>query len=111
MTTEEYLKNVTPAQLKEYERIHGIVKKMAPEVEVMVSYGVLTFKYKGTYLLYFGAYKNHMSLYGSMKSVEDKLSDYKISHKGTVQFTEDNPVPEAIVKEIIANRLRLIDKD
>lgn len=109
---DEYLKNVTPTQRAELERIRKIVKKLVPETEEVISYGIPTFKHKGTYLLYFGAFKNHMSIFpGSAltQAVKEKLDGYKIA-KGTIQFTADNPLPESIIKEIVTNRLRSISK-
>ncbi len=112
MTIEEYLKNVTLAQKAEFARIRKIVKRTVPEVEETISYGIPTFKYKGKYLLYFGAFKNHMSLFpGSylIDSMKDKLKGFKVA-KGTIQFTEDKTVPESIIKEIIQKRQAEISK-
>lgn len=105
-TIDDYLKKVTPTQKIELERVRNIIRKNIPDVEEAISYGMPTFKYKGEYVIYFAAYKNHMSLYGSMSSVEAKLGKFKISKKGTLQFTENNPVPESIIKEIIRQRLK-----
>ena len=108
-TIEEYFKNATTSQKAEYERIRKIVKEIVPEAEESISYGIPTFKYKTRPLIYFGAYPNHMSLYGGIDFVREKLGDFKLS-KGTVQFTEDKPVPEAIIKEMVTKRLAQISK-
>lgn len=112
-TVDEYLQKVTPAQRAEFERIRRIVKQLVPEVEEVISYGIPTFKYKGTYVLYFGAFKRHMSIFpGSAltESVKLELGAYKLA-KGTVQFTEANPIPEPILKKIILHRLADIAKN
>lgn len=67
-----------------------------------------TITFKGKYLIYFAAYKNHMSIFGGLNELEDKLGDFKLSHKGTLQFTEDNPVPEEIIREIVLRRVKQI---
>lgn len=111
-TVDEYLENASPAQRAEFERIRKIVKKLVPKAEETISYGIPTFKYKGKYLLYFGAFRNHMSVFPGSElasSLKAKLEGYKIS-KGTVQYTEGNPVPEWAVKEIVTHRLAAISK-
>jgi hypothetical protein len=59
----------------------------------------------------FAAFKDHVSLFGSLGQIEKKLSNYNVSHRGTLQFAEDNPVPESIIKEIVLTKVSNIDKD
>src|SRR5687768_7626930 len=104
-TIDEYLKHVTPPQKTEFERIRKIVKSLVPESEETITYGIPTFKYKGKYLIYFGAFKNHMSIFpGAPLSLKQKLKGYKLL-KGTIQFTEENPLPASIIRELVKNRL------
>lgn len=101
-------KHTTPTQRVELEKIRQTAKKLVPEAEETISYGIPTLKYKGTYLIYFAAFKNHMSVFPGAYMTEQlkkKLDGYKM-HKGTVQFTEDNPLPESIIKEIVTDRLK-----
>jgi uncharacterized protein YdhG (YjbR/CyaY superfamily) len=107
---DEYLTAVAPSQRSELQRIRSIVNKTVPEAEESISYDMPTFKYKGKRLIYFAAFKNHMSIYGSLGSLEDKLGAHKLSHKGTLQFTEKNPLPEQIIQEIVINKKTEIDK-
>jgi uncharacterized protein YdhG (YjbR/CyaY superfamily) len=109
-TIDSYFKTIQPAQKAALERIRKIIKQTVPEAEETISYGMPAFKYRGKRLIYFAAYKKHMSLFGGLGSMEKKLGSFKLSHKGTLQFTEDNPVPEAVIKEIILNRLAEISK-
>ena len=109
-TIDEYLKDVKPSQRAELERIRKIIKQAAPEVEETIKYGMPTFNYRGKRLICFAAYKNHMSLFGNLGSLEKKLRDFKLNHIGTLQFTEENPVPEEIIKEIVEKKLAEISK-
>lgn len=111
-TINDYLKNVTPEQKAEFGRIREIVHSYADNVEETISYGIPTFKYKGKHLLYFGAFKNHMSLFPGAaiaKNIENKLKGYEIS-KGTIHFTAQKPIPEPIINEILQQRLDNISK-
>lgn len=104
-TVNEYLQNATSPQKAEYERIKSIVKKLVPKAEEVISYGIPTFKYKGKYLIYFSVAKSHMSVYPTLGKVKPTKGT-----KGTFRFTEDKPVPEAVIKEIVTTRLAAIDK-
>ncbi len=110
-TVDEYLSNITTSQKAEFERIRKIVREIVPEAEETISYGIPTFKYRGKFLLYFGAFKNHMSLFPGpqTEAIKEKLKDYKVA-KGTIQFTSDKPVPKLIVKELVRNRFDQISK-
>lgn len=105
MTLQEYLSNLPAGQLAEYKRIKKLVKGLVPEAGETISYGIPTFKYKGKYLLYFAGAKNHMSVYPTVGKVEPTPGT-----KGTFQFTEEHPVPESVIKEIVLTRVTEIDK-
>ncbi len=109
---DDYLKNIEPRQKAELERIRSIVKKLVPDAEETFSYGMPTYKYKNRPLIYFAAFKNHMSIFptaGPAEALKDKLAGYKLS-KGTIQFTVEKPLPETIIKELITLRLNVIKK-
>ena len=112
-TLDEYLDKITPSQKVEFERIRKIVKELVPEVEETISYGIPTFKHKGTYLLYFGTFKDHMSLFpgaGIIGELKEEFKRYKVA-KGTLQFTSEKPIAKELVKKIIAIRLKSISKN
>jgi uncharacterized protein YdhG (YjbR/CyaY superfamily) len=53
-----------------------------------------------------------MSLFPTSEPVEmfrDDLKGFKIS-KGTIQFTEDHPIPETVIEELVAHRMKSIDQ-
>lgn len=107
MEIDDYLKNVSPEHKAELERVRKIVKTVVPDAEETISYGIPAFKYNGQPLLYFAAFKNHMSLFptsGPTEALKDKLKDFVVS-KGTIQFTVEKPIPDTLIKEILLNRL------
>lgn len=112
-TIEEYLIGITPSQKAEFKQIRRIVHEVVPEAEEVISYGVPTFKYKSRPLLYFGAYKNHMSIYPAsdmmIEEIGESLNAFRTS-KGTFQFTSDNRIPDAMLKKIVQYRLGSIKK-
>ncbi len=108
---DAYIEKTTSSQQVEFERIQKIVKQIVPESEVLISYGIPTFTYKGKYLLYFGAFKHHMSLFpGSylIDELKDELKNFKVA-KGTIQYNSNNLVPEHVVKQLLKMRKATLD--
>jgi uncharacterized protein YdhG (YjbR/CyaY superfamily) len=107
---DEYLEQLSSAQKEELERVRVIVQQTVPEAEEVISYGMPGFKYNGKYLIGFAAFKNHLSIFptaGPIEVIKDRLGAFKLS-KGTIQFTTDTPIPESLIKELIASRVSSI---
>lgn len=110
---DQYLKaSASRSQIKELDKIRKIAKQLAPSSEETISYGIPTIKYKGKNLIHFAAFKNHMSLFPGSAPIETlakKLTKFKLS-KGTIQFSESNPIPLGLVEQIIKLRITNIDQ-
>lgn len=107
---DEYLEKVEPKQKAELEKIRSFVKEHVPDAEEVISYGMPAFKYRGSYLIGFAAYKDHMSVFPTPEPIEileDELEGFQMS-KGTVQFTLDHPLPLEIVGRLVDERLAII---
>jgi uncharacterized protein YdhG (YjbR/CyaY superfamily) len=107
---DDYLSSISEEQKTVFESIRKTVKKITPEAEEVISYGVPTFKVNKKPLLYFGAFKNHMSLFPAsdgMVKVIPELEKFRVA-KGTLRFSEQQPIPEAMLKKIINYRLNSI---
>ena len=103
-SVDDYVAALTPGQREQFERIRRIVRSIVPDAEGTISYQIPTFKHRGKYLIYFAAFKDHMSVYPTVGAVEATEGT-----KGTFRFTEDEPVPEEVVRAIVARRLELIE--
>ena len=87
--------------------IRAMVKKCAPNVEEVMSYGMPAYKYHGM-LLYVAGYKNHIGLYAmpsAVKAFRDELRTFKTS-KGTVQIPHDQPLPRGLITRIVKFRMK-----
>lgn len=52
-------------------------------------------------MLYIGAAKNHLALYGALPvGFKDRLKDFTVS-KGAIQFTPKRPLSAVLVKDIV----------
>lgn len=100
---DTYLERVTPTQKDSLQHIRELIHKIIPDVEEVIGYGMPTFKYKGKNVIHIAAFKDHMSLFPTSEPIEalkTRLTAYKTS-KGTIQFSESNPIPDDLLRELI----------
>ncbi len=93
------------------QNIRELVHKLVPDVTETTGYGMPCFKYKGKYLLSFGAFKDHLSIFPGAEPVDvfkDELKGFATT-KGTIQFTLEKPIPQALLTKIIQNCQARID--
>jgi uncharacterized protein YdhG (YjbR/CyaY superfamily) len=79
-----------------------------PEAEEVISYSLPTFKLHGP-LVALGSAKKHCALYHMSSNLLEVLArdfqGYDVS-KGTIRFTPDKPLPDALVKKIVKLRIQ-----
>lgn len=103
----DYLKNIPALQRAELERVRRIITQTVPDATEVITYGLPGFKYDGKYLVAFGAYKDHFSIFPASHAIEAEkqaLTEYKIS-KGTVQYTQTKLIPESLIIKLVTHRL------
>ena len=107
-TVDEYLA-AQPETARIYlEQIRKLVQKMAPQAEELISYQIPAFRWKGM-LLWYAGFKNHIGIYPTAATLEafsKKLSGYRVS-KGTLQLPLDQPLPQKLLAELIAYRIKI----
>jgi uncharacterized protein YdhG (YjbR/CyaY superfamily) len=106
-TVDEYLAAVPEPFRAALERVRAIIREAAPGATEQISYGMPSYK-QGRPLISFAAFKHHCSLFGMSGSLYDALGEEVAgwrTSKGTIQFTPDRPLPEALLRKIIAARL------
>lgn len=100
---DDFLKDTPAAQRTVLEHVRSVAKRMIPEAEEAISYGIPVIKHKGKYVIGFAPFKDHMSIFPgalAVETVKDRLTGYKIA-KGTIQFNVEKPIPDTLLKEII----------
>lgn len=105
-SVDEYLKAQPTGFRAALEKLRLQIKAAAPKAEESISYGMPAYKYKGA-LVYFGAFKNHCSFFPGSSSIlanKEGLKGFTIT-KGTIQFTPENPIPAALIKSIVKERV------
>jgi uncharacterized protein YdhG (YjbR/CyaY superfamily) len=105
---DEYLAGVPEPAHSALNKIRATIRSVVPpEATEAISYGMPTFKYKGSLVAY-AAFANHCSLFpmnsSSIETFRNELKDFQTS-KGTIRFTVDKPLPAALVKKLVKARI------
>lgn len=103
---EQYIKGFPDEIQEKLKQLRAIIRGAAPEAEAYIGYGLPGYKAFGKPLVYFAAFKNHIGLYAlpsGHSKFKEKLSKYK-GGKGSVQFPNDEPLPVALIKQMVVFR-------
>jgi uncharacterized protein YdhG (YjbR/CyaY superfamily) len=111
-TVDEYLAAAPRDQRSVLKDLRETIKAAAPKSTESVSYGIVGYKYRAQRLIYFGYWKDHLSLYGfSSRFVDahaDELRQYEMD-KGTLRFTAAKPISRRLVTKMVKDRIAEID--
>jgi uncharacterized protein YdhG (YjbR/CyaY superfamily) len=108
-TVDEYLSNVPEPARSTLKHIRVVIKSVVPkDTTEVISYRIPMFKYNGM-LVGYAAFAKHCSLFptgsGVIEKFAEELKGYKTS-RGTIQFPFDKPLPDALVKKIVKQRVK-----
>jgi uncharacterized protein YdhG (YjbR/CyaY superfamily) len=107
-TIDEYISGFPKDVQEILQKIRMTIRKAAPTAEETISYLMPTFTLEGRYLIYFAAYKKHISLYPvptGDAEFNEELSVHQTG-KGTLQFPLDKPVPLKLITKIVKLRVK-----
>ncbi len=107
-TVDEYLANTPEPARTTLKHIRAVIKSVVPkDTTEVISYRIPMFKYKGM-LVGYAAFAKHCSLFPTGSGVIEKfakdLKSYRTS-RGTIQFPPDKPLPDALLKKIVKQRV------
>ena len=103
-TVASYIAEKPPAARRALNAIRAALRKSVPGGEEVISYRIPALKKDGRIVVFFAAWKEHGALYpvtGKLiAAFKDELAPYELSHKGTVRFPLDKPVPAGLIGRI-----------
>jgi len=102
-----YIQEFPPVTQKQLNKLRAIIRAAAPTAQEVISYKMPAYKLHGM-LVYFAGYKAHVGFYPTPSGIKNflpKLKGYKCS-KAAVQFPIDQPLPQSLIKEIVAFRIK-----
>jgi len=107
-TIDEFLAGVNADQRAALEKLRQTIRDIAPKAEECISYGLASFRLNGRALVAFGATPNHCAFHPmsstTVEAFQDQLRGYATS-KGTIRFPADDPLPAALVKQLVRARM------
>jgi uncharacterized protein YdhG (YjbR/CyaY superfamily) len=110
---DDYIAVAPEAAQRKLHEMRACVSTAAPGAEETLKYGMPAYCYQRI-LVIFGGFKQHIGFYPTgraMKPFAKELAKFKRS-SGAVQFPLDQPLPVALIRKIVAERVRLsIEKD
>ncbi len=111
-TIDEFVARVPQPGRAALEHLRRVIHEAAPEATEAIAYGVPAFKLAGRPFVGFGAGKDHCSFYVQspevMQAHAEELAGFRTA-KGTVHFTPDRPIPDDLVRRLVAARVTEID--
>lgn len=105
---QSYMTSLSPDSRRLLKQVRETIRAAAPDAVEHFSYGIPGFRLDGKPLLWYAAFKDHMSLYPMTAAIKrvhaDELERYEMS-KGTIRFPLSKPPSSALVKRLVKTRI------
>jgi len=105
---DDYLAVLDEPKRTTLTSLRDTIMAIVPDAEQCISYGLPAFRLRGKTIAGFAAFKNHLSYLPHSGSVIPQLAKETAvytSTKGSLHFPVDEPLPEALVKKLLAMRM------
>lgn len=105
---DAYVARFPPEVQQRLRAIQEVVRKAVPDAQEVFAYQMPGFRLGGRPLLYYGAFKQHVSLFGAtghLRQAMPELAKFK-GGKGTIQFPHDERLPLKVVQKVAELRAR-----
>ncbi len=108
-SVDEYIAALPDEKRTAVEELRRTVNAAAPGTTETIAYDMPALRgTDGRFLLSYGAYKNHYSLFPASEVVVaalgDELTPY-LAGRGTIRFPASRPIPMALVRRVVEVRV------
>jgi uncharacterized protein YdhG (YjbR/CyaY superfamily) len=104
-----YMASQPAKQRTALRTVRAAIRATAPKAVEHFSYGIPGFRLEGRPLVWYGAFRQHVSLYPVTAPIRRALADdiegYETS-TGTLRLPLDKPMPVALIRKIVRVRVR-----
>ncbi|MFN8653697.1 MAG: DUF1801 domain-containing protein [Gemmatimonadales bacterium] len=106
---QAYVAGHPPIAKRALGRLRSLIRAAQPEASEFFSYRMPAFRLYDRPLVWYAAFKHHVSLFPMTPSVrrpfEKALATYRTA-KGTVQFPLDQPLPARLIQQLVNARAK-----
>jgi uncharacterized protein YdhG (YjbR/CyaY superfamily) len=106
---DTHLAGLPPDKRAILETLRERILTIIPDAGEVISYGIPAFCVEGTVVIGFKANKNDYSIYPFSGGAADRFPGElrgRIVTSGSIHFTPDNPIPDDLLRRIIAWRIQ-----
>ena len=106
-TVDEYIAAAPEEAQPKLREIRAILKEVAPDAQESLKWGQPVFEAERI-LFAFAAFKSHLNFVPTgpaLAPFKERLTDYRTG-KDSIQFPYHQPLPQALIREIAAFRLK-----
>lgn len=107
-TVEAYVAAFPPKVRTRLKALRSAIRSAAPKAEEKMAYGMPGYKLSGKPLMYFGGFKEHVSLFpmpGTVTAFKKELQGY-VTAKSAIRFPHDTALPMPLIRKLIAYRVK-----
>ena len=105
---DAYLAKLPEDQQRLLGDLRQRVAALVPEAEETISYGMPAYKIGGRFFLSYAGWKRHCSIYPIDDSLLERHADAVRGYgstKGALHFTTAQPLPNALLDDLVAQRV------
>lgn len=103
-SVDDYLAALPHERRAAMEAIRRTIRAAAPDAVEVISYQMPAFRRRGRYLIAYGAFKNHFSIFpgagGGVHELGAEVAPY-VGGKGTISFPAAEALPLALIARIV----------
>ena len=106
-TVDDYLAAVPTARRSRLDELRTLVRALAPDAVEQILYDMPAYKLDGAFLVSFGWFKAHDSVFPASRVVLETVADAGpyARGRGTFQFPVSKPLPMETIRRIVEARI------
>ncbi len=111
---QTYLAKLPPSLRAQALKLRDAIRSAAPQAVESFAYGMPAFALDQKNFIWYGAWKDHLSLYplsdATRRDLADEVAGYDTSGKGTIRFRLDEELPASLIVRLVRARIAELQK-